>query len=174
LNNSGDRLVLRDSSRLAIDSIVFKDTWGTDSNRSLERIHPEKPSNDPATWSSSASSTLSTPCSQNSIFCSSSPSRLLISANPDPFESETTISYQLSVPQAIVKLEVYDREGRLARRLIDQEVAGQAGSVIWDGRDEEGKRLRMGIYILYMEAVRSEMGVLDRVKSSVTIGKKLK
>ena len=173
LNNTGDRIVLRDSHGEIIDKVEYEKQWGGSRGNSLERIHPGWLSNSPKTWSSSVSTSLSTPCKQNSLHASSLAFKPSITVDPDPFETETTISYKLTVPTAIMKLHVYDIQGHLVKILIDQEPSGSTGSVLWDGRDDEGRRLRMGVYILYLEAIHAEMGVLDRVKKTVTLAKKL-
>ena len=173
LNNSKDRIVLRDSTGKYIDTVAYDHHWGGGNGKSLERIHPDWPGNSSETWSTSVSDLGSTPCEQNSMFASSLHGKANISVNPDPFDIKTTISYKLTVPRAIVKLHVYDIQGRLVKTLIDQEPSGSTGSIMWNGKDDQGRGLRMGIYILYLEAIHAEMGVLDRAKKTVTLAKKL-
>ena len=174
LNNTGDRIVLRDSTGTSIDALEYDDEWGGGEGRSLERINPDWPSNNSAKWSACVSPSGSTPCDQNSIFTSFLQGMARITVTPDPFDTETTISYRLTVPTALVKLEIFDIRGHLVRTLLDQVPSGSTGSVIWNGTDVKGQKLRMGLYILYLEAINAEMGVLDRVKKSVTLAQKLK
>ncbi|MFQ6091529.1 MAG: lamin tail domain-containing protein [bacterium] len=173
LNNDEDRIVLRDSTRALIDRVAYEGRWGGGDGKSLERINPSWASEEPESWSTSVSDSKSTPCAQNSIYASSFVRKASLSVDPDPFEGETTISYELTVPTAIVKLEVYDIRGRLVRRLIDQESSGSTGEVVWTGRDDRNRRLRMGVYILYLEAMNAQMGVLDRAKKSVTLARRV-
>jgi len=174
LNNKGDHIVLRDGSGVIVDELTYEDTWGGSGGVSLERMYPDHPANSPDSWSSSVSDFKATPCRKNSVFYSAAPGKARLWAEPDPFDEETTISYQLTVPTAIVKLEVYDMRGRMMRTLIDQTHCGSTGSVVWRGENREGKTMRMGIYILYLEAIHAERGVLDRVKSTVTFLKPMK
>lgn len=173
LNNDGDRIVLRDPMGEVIDEVDYNNHWGGGDGKSLERIHPRWPSNNPQTWSSSVSLSQSTPCNQNSIFSSSFANEATISADPDPFDTKTSISYKLTVPTAIVKLYIYDIRGRLVKRLIDQESSGSCGSVLWDGKNDNGRSLKIGVYIVYLEAINAQMGVLDRGKKTITLVKKL-
>ena len=173
LNNDGDRIVLRNSSGIIIDKLHYDDQWGGGAGTSLERIHPDWPTNSSWTWSTSVSPSGSTPCQQNSICASSLNGQAHISIQPDPFDTETTISYSLTVPTAIVKLHVYDIRGRLVRTLIDQEPSSGTGSIVWNGRDDQGRGLRMGVYIIYLEAINAKLGVLDRAKRSVVLAKRL-
>jgi hypothetical protein len=173
LNNSGDRIILRDATGTFIDVLEYDDRWGGGDGKSLERIHPDWPSNSPLTWSTSVSASLATLCAPNSIYASALFRKTEVCVEPDPFDTKTTISFKLTVPRALVKLEIYDIRGRLVRTLLDQELSGSAGSVVWNGTNDKGERLRTGIYILYLEAINAEMGVLDRVKKSVALAAKL-
>ncbi len=70
---------------------------------------------------------------------------------PNPFNPATTIAYDLSSP-AYVNLVIFDITGRKIRTL--QSGYREAGSyqVIWDGRDDEGKRAASGIYLYRLQA----------------------
>jgi len=173
LNNTGDTIILRDSTGAMIDALTYDDHWGGSTGTSLERIHPDWPSNNPGTWSSSVSPSMASPCNRNSIFASLSTGKATLLVDPDPFDYETTISYRLTIPTAIMKLQIYDIQGRLVRTIIDQEPCGSTGSVTWNGTGDTGKELRTGVYILYLEAINAEMGVLDRVKKTVVLAKRL-
>jgi hypothetical protein len=70
---------------------------------------------------------------------------------PNPFSSSTTIEYNAPEPGA-VEVRVYTVAGRLVRTLgTDSERAG-VGRVIWDGRDEAGRRLTPGVYFYRVQA----------------------
>ena len=173
LNNNGDRIVIRDSAGHIIDNVEYEKQWGGGTGASLERIHPDWSSNNPMTWSTSVANYLATPCAPNSILASHRVQKAMVTVEPDPFDTKTTISYRLSAPTAIIKLEVYDIRGRLVRTLIDQEPSGSSGTVIWNGTDNNGKKLRMGVYIIYLEAIHAEGGILDRGKKTVTLAARL-
>lgn len=70
---------------------------------------------------------------------------------PNPFSTETTISYNLGSP-GMVRLEVYTLTGRLVRTLVDRSVAGGSHQVIWDGKDERGREVGSGVYYYRLDA----------------------
>ncbi len=66
---------------------------------------------------------------------------------PNPFNPSTRISGEL-VTAGRVELAVYDAQGRRQRLLDAGERAAGAFSVEWDGRDEAGRRLPGGVYLV--------------------------
>ena len=70
---------------------------------------------------------------------------------PNPFNPETTISYQL--PQQVdVRIEVYNMLGQYVATLVDtQQVSGQH-SVQWNGKDFRALQSPSGIYFVEMVA----------------------
>jgi spore coat protein A len=75
----------------------------------------------------------------------------LVPGRPNPFATATTIVYEL--PRELpVRLAVYDAAGR-AVRLLDRGVrpAG-AHPVRWDGRDDDGRALASGLYLVRLQA----------------------
>ncbi|MDD5772907.1 MAG: lamin tail domain-containing protein [bacterium] len=97
-----------------------------------------------------------------------------ILASPQPFiidgSGDLKINFSLTYG-ANVTLRIYDVRGRLRVSLKEEaSFPGGVNSVDWDGKDEEGRDVKMGIYILYME-VRSEQGV-SSLKKTVVVGKR--
>jgi hypothetical protein len=69
---------------------------------------------------------------------------------PNPFNPETTIRFEVPGGEngrAHVSLRVYDLRGRLVRTLVDEELLPGRHEVVWDGRDEEGRRVPSGLYL---------------------------
>jgi hypothetical protein len=65
--------------------------------------------------------------------------------HPNPFNPFTTI--ELSLPQADrYELKIYDVSGRLVRRFQGASAPGVV-RVVWDGRDEAGRRVSSGVYM---------------------------
>jgi len=82
---------------------------------------------------------------------------------PNPFNSTTAISYQVSAisPQrSEVSLKIYNIIGEEVRSLVDQEQRAGRYEVVWDGRDSRGKEVKSGVYLCrlrvggYMETKR--------------------
>jgi hypothetical protein len=76
----------------------------------------------------------------------------LFESFPNPFSQATTIRYDLSESSPL-RLEVFDLQGRRVRILEDSsnKDAGRYKTV-WDGRNESGIRVPMGIYFYRLRA----------------------
>lgn len=75
----------------------------------------------------------------------------LLPARPNPFGSQAELSFVLPSRQA-ARLAVYDIQGRLVRTLIDGEEGPGRVDVVWDGRDEDGRKVGSGLYLTKLEA----------------------
>ena len=72
---------------------------------------------------------------------------LIFSNHPNPFSSQTSISFRLPVPGA-ASLKIYNLKGQLVRILLDDTLVSGAGSVDWDGLDASGRRVASGVYLV--------------------------
>lgn len=186
LSNSEDVIILKDAFGNTIDSVKYSNKWHNPEiddykGRSLERINPLLASNYEENWSTSTNSSGGTPLLQNSIFTRTSPlsSKIEISPNPfspdnDGFEDFTIISYQLPVETSNIRIRIFDSYGRLVRTLIDNEPTSSTGKIIFDGLDNEKRSLRLGIYIVLIEAINQQQGLVELIKKPIVIAKKLK
>ncbi len=67
--------------------------------------------------------------------------------------SEVAIGFTLGA-SAAVTVKVYNRAGRLVRRVADHASMGPGGNVVrWDGRDGDGGRVPAGLYLVTVEAL---------------------
>jgi hypothetical protein len=185
LVNSGELTLLKDVKGNVIDSIWYSDKWHNDNfastrNISLERINPNLNGNDASNWSSSADPLGGTPAIENSIFTDNLNMESNISVSPNPFspdndgfEDFTIINYNLIQPTSQVRIKIYDSKGRLARTLVNNQASGSSGSVIFDGREDSGEALRIGIYIIFLEAINEGSGVVETMKTVVVVARKL-
>jgi len=75
------------------------------------------------------------------------PKQFLLTQNfPNPFNPETQIKYDLPIA-AVVSLRIYDIQGRLVRKLLDEEaVSAGFHRVVWNGRDGYGSAVASGLY----------------------------
>jgi flagellar hook assembly protein FlgD len=64
---------------------------------------------------------------------------------PDPPEGGTVISWALAT-RGQVELKIYDVSGRVVRLLVDERLAAGDHEIVWDGRDDAGRRLPAGHY----------------------------
>ena len=72
-----------------------------------------------------------------------------------------------------MRVKVYDIKGRLVKTLANNSVTGSEGTIIFNGFDDSNQKLRVGIYILLIEAVDDAGGTVDNIKTPVVIASKL-
>jgi hypothetical protein len=185
LSNSGELIILKDLRGNIIDSVYYSPKWnnknlGITKNKSLEKITPYLISTSEFNWSSSVDNLGATPGKENSIFTSnlSKEAKITISPNPfspdnDGFEDFAIINYQLTQAIAQIRIKVYDSKGRKVRTIENNKSSGSQGSIIFDGLDDSGRPLKIGIYILYIEALNSSSGVVDTMKEAIVVARKL-
>ncbi|PKN79540.1 MAG: hypothetical protein CVU48_04990 [Candidatus Cloacimonetes bacterium HGW-Cloacimonetes-1] len=70
---------------------------------------------------------------------------------PNPFNPETTIRYSLK-EAGPVSIRIYNSRGQLVRNLVNKDLPKGHHSVVWDGRDDQGKGVSGGIYLYQMSA----------------------
>ncbi len=63
--------------------------------------------------------------------------------------------------------------GRRVRFLLNNEPSGAERTVFWDGRDDNGKICRMGIYILLLEARDNAAGARVTCRATVVLAGRL-
>jgi hypothetical protein len=64
---------------------------------------------------------------------------------PNPFSKSTVISYQLTESSKIT-LKIYNISGQEIRTLVNKNQAEGMHSVVWDGTDNLGNRVKPGVY----------------------------
>jgi len=86
----------------------------------------------------------------------------LHAARPNPFRGRTSIHYELTRPE-VVRLRVYDLQGRIVRRLEDG-VRKDAGAhrVVWDGLNEVGRQVGSGVYFVGIDFAGTAAGPDER------------
>jgi hypothetical protein len=185
LSNSEDKITLKDVKGNTIDSVYYSSNWHNKNflvtkNKSLERINPFINSNNPGNWSTSVYNEGATPGKSNSIFVQNQNLEEKISVSPNPFspdndgfEDFTVINYNLKQITAQVRIKIYDSQGRLVRTLLNNAASGSSGSVIFNGLNDAGHALRIGIYIIFLEALNENIGVLETMKTVVVVARKL-
>ena len=71
--------------------------------------------------------------------------------SPNPFATTTSIAFSLP-RETPVQLRVYDLAGRRVRNVLERPLGPGRHQVVWDGRDESGRRVAHGIYMLRLQA----------------------
>jgi hypothetical protein len=88
--------------------------------------------------------------------------------HPNPFRPSTTICFTLpggSGARRWVNLAIHDISGRNVKTVIDSELGPGDHSVIWNGEDDDGKRVSAGIYFCVLrvsgEKISRKMALLN-------------
>jgi len=73
---------------------------------------------------------------------------------PNPFNPNTSIQFTVNRGQSPVRitLKIYNIRGQLLRTLVNEDKAGGNYTILWDGRDEDGKAVSSGIYFYKLTA----------------------
>ncbi len=70
-----------------------------------------------------------------------------LSASPNPFNPITTLHYNIAAPMH-VSLSVYNMMGQQVRVLVDgSQIIGEH-TVVWDGKNESGRRVGSDVYLV--------------------------
>jgi hypothetical protein len=187
LNNDFDDVVLLDFNKNTIDSVSYSSSWHNpelDDTKgiSLERINFNLNSNYRNNWNSCTEKRGGTPSMKNSIMYQSlkenNTTPIIIEPNPfspdmDGFEDFTIIKYKLDLKFSKIRVRIFDSKGRFIRTLVNNEYSSDKGEIIWDGLDDMKHRVKIGIYIILLEALDNSNGIVDVKKAPVVVATKL-
>jgi len=165
LNNAGDQIRLYDNFGFRSDSLEYASTFSDNFTWALAESGFNS-----GVWGRSQD-TGGTPGAVNQVVFSSLGSDVTLEILPEHFSPdgdgvEETVSINLEAPEAnSYSLKVFERAGREVRRILDEE-SYLSPSYMWDGRDDSGQRLPIGIYI-----VQFEVSGIQNVKKTVVIAR---
>jgi hypothetical protein len=70
----------------------------------------------------------------------------VLPGTPNPFRWITSVTVELPEPRAI-EAKIHDSTGRVVRHIDAGLAPAGRHSIVWDGRDDEGRRASSGIYL---------------------------
>jgi hypothetical protein len=154
---------------------LLKDTKGI----SLERVNYRRPASDVTNWHSAASSVAgATPGYKNSQYMeelsTEEPVKVdpeIFSPNDDGLNDLLAVHYHFNEPAMHLNVLIYDSKGRLVKTLVNNELIGPEGTYSWDGINDGKEKERIGIYIIYAEAINLSGSVKRYKKVCVLAGK---
>ena len=76
----------------------------------------------------------------------------LLQNAPNPFNPATEISFVVPAGGANISLRIYDISGKLVRTLVDGFESGGSCTVIWHGRNDQGRQVASGTYFYQLAA----------------------
>lgn len=153
LDNEGDEVFLKDSLGFLAEKVSYPHQ--SLKGISWERIDYNKIGSDSDNWWRSVDPSGATPGRRNSVQAGFSSSiEVQIKPNPfspddDGFDDQTEIDFKIPLGVDLT-MKIFDRKGRLIRTLFENQ-AQVSGKVSWDGRKDDGDKVRTGIYILFVE-----------------------
>jgi len=183
LRMGGERISIHDMEGTEIDYVDCSEGWFAGCNElsmSMERINPEGESCDPLNWGTynpalqepyahdaEGNPIYGTPGRKNSLYDSrhgiyEEPEKILeVDGSPFfPYSGKSTeagriIFKNLSGRASRFSLKIYNINGSRVRHLLRRKelYADEWDYIIWDGRDDYGEILPVGIYIVFLEAV---------------------
>ncbi len=162
-DDSGTAILLnKDSSKLdqldynkKMQFGLLKDLNGV----SLERSSFSQPTNALGNFRSAAASVgYATPGYKNSQFLEDvNPVEEIsfvsktFSPDNDGYQDVLQILYQFSQPNYAANVTIYNDQGALVRKLIQNQTLATSGQWIWDGLNQTNQKAKTGIYIIYTE-----------------------
>ena len=178
-------VVLLNSAGVIIEELAYDERWHfklLDSREgvALERIDYSEPAQDAGNWHSASSSAgYGTPAYRNSQFKAFIQPEKFITIGPetfspdgDGFDDFTTIYYQFPSPGFVCNITIFHPQGMAVRTLTRNALCGSTGSFRWDGLDEKGHRLSIGVYVVLIELFNLE-GKTMKFRKAVTLLRKL-
>lgn len=183
LQNDGDLIRVHRADGSSVAEVTYSPDWHASGladpeGTSLARITTGGDPNAARNWTSSTSPVGGTPGAPNAVSVSppdGAPSAPGLRIQPNPFSIErdgaTRIQYALTDVPNLVRARIFDARGRKVRTVEDARLAGQSGVLVWDGRNDAGNRVRMGIYVILFEAIRAEAGERTRLKETVVFAR---
>ncbi len=145
---------------------------------SLERISFNAPTSSNSTWHSA--STLiggGTPTFKNSQFRAPNPAddifdiaETVFSPDGDGHKDFLLINYSLEEQGSVATANIYDAKGRLVTTLFQNELLGLEGILKWDGLTNQGKRAKLGIYIIVIKLFSTNNNPLEFKTTCVVAG----
>jgi hypothetical protein len=184
-NNSTGTVVLLDGNGQVMDSVFYAEDYHNPllrdfDGKSLERIDPQASSLDPSNWQTAGEDFgFGTPGARNSQFIERGSATSQVEVSPSVFSPDgdgvddvLSIAYSLDSDGYIGNLWVLDKTGRKRRQLANNDLLSKEGNFFWNGFDDEGQKMTVGIYVIFLEIFDSS-GAVHRFKRAATLGGKL-
>jgi len=183
LNNNEETVFLLNPAGGWVEQVPYTIDWleGEDWRKpSLERINYDLDSRMARNWGPSTASAGATPGAENSLYTAIKPDVLKINIEPNPFspdgdgfEDHTIISIESPAEAARLRLDIYDILGRKVRTIKDNSFTGSKIDLVWDGKNDKGQKVNMGIYLIFLQILDDRNGVIKEIKDSVVVAGKL-
>jgi len=175
-NSRSETVILLDHSGTAVGCYAYHigNTPGH-SDEKLDVFGPDSSFN----WRDSYV-VLGTPGRKNSVGAEDPTVKADLEANPNPFspdgdgfDDNVTISFRLPYRSANVNMRIFDIQGRLIRHLLAGAAGLGEGQIRWDGRDDGGRTVPLGLYVLILDCLNAPLGKASSSKISIVVASPL-
>ncbi|MBR4391413.1 MAG: lamin tail domain-containing protein [Bacteroidales bacterium] len=183
--NAGATVVLMSRQGVVVDQMAYsesmhypllKETKGV----SLERVSWEVSSSQPDNWHSAAESVhFGTPGYENSMAVVAQESEIkeggvvrilpeVFSPDGDGIDDHCQVIYAYEEAGCTMNVYVFNVDGQMVRHLVRGELVAKEGEFVWNGLDNRGNRVSLGIYVLVTE-VFDMHGNVRRYRNAVSV-----
>ncbi len=172
-SNTSDSIAFFSNDSFPMDIYKYEKTL---KGYSIERINPDFPTEVQNFGYSVIKG--GTPGYKNSIFLSGIEGEKEIIIHPkvftpdgDGIDEQTLITFPLEYLRNHIDIFIFDLRGKIIRK-TSFDAGGEFSYFYWDGRDDNGKILQSGIYIILIRIKDMESPNFIQYKRTVSIGKK--
>ena len=179
--NAGGTAILRSKAGIVIDAMSFSEKMHypllkVTKGVSLERVSFDQPSMAADNWNSAAERVgFGTPGQPNSMMQSPEVSQDEIGISPevfspdgDGYDDACFVNYRFDEGGYTMNTYIFNVAGQLVRHLAKGELVGQEGSVVWNGFDNNGNRVPVGVYVVMTEVFGFD-GKVKQFKNAVVV-----
>ena len=186
LNNESATLVLVDAKK---DTVYDEFTYNVSMHHvsvknpkgiSLERIDPDRDSQDMTSWHSAAfTNNYGTPGFKNSQYLEKSYTdeggkrffleKDVFSPDNDGVDDVCVLKYVLDEAGYVADVLILSATGERVFSLINNELLATSGELFWDGRNDRGKVAAVGIYVFFIEIIQPVKGKRKQFKIPVVL-----
>lgn len=183
LNDDAGSLLLINKTGNIMDQLIYTDKMHFEllNNKdgvSLERVDPNRASDDVTNWTSAASNCgYATPSYRNSQYTAIIQKGFftiepeVFSPDDDGYKDILTFSYNLASNGNVGKIEIYNSTGNLIKKVCSNYYLGAIGQISWNGVTDEGQKAGIGVYIANFETFNL-LGEKQQFQKTFVVGSK--
>jgi len=185
-------LTLKDSAGTTIDSVSNTSGWfagNTKTDSTMERVNTKGSGTSSSNWGTNDGETRNgtdadgnningTPKAQNSTYSIAEPGTDFLKITQSPFSPyddspeprKAKITYNTSATSKIT-MKIYNVKGNVVKTLIQQQDGGTNKYEMWDGKDDDGNIVPVGVYVVHLEATDRVTGSVEKKSKTIVVGR---